>query len=113
MMGIYKNKNVQSFLTSKNINLTVDSEVLLAYPDEIDDNNSIISWHIVDVYRTAFEPRGRLIVDVLNESFGQWGNRFWKFDKRLNLQNLTVNVASLVCVILIICTRFCRSLEIF
>lgn len=91
-------KNIHNFLASKHINLTIDSEVLLAYPDETDDN----SWHIYDVYRTAFEPRGRLVVDILNETFGRWGNRFWKFDKRSNLQNLPVNVAAVVCTVFLL-----------
>lgn len=92
IMETDSNNNIQSFLTSRHINLTIDSEVLLAYPDETDDN----SWHIYDIYRTAFEPRGRLVVDTLNETFRQWGNRIWKFDKRSNLQNLPVNVAAVV-----------------
>jgi len=89
--------NVQRFLTSKNINLTIDSEVLLAYPREM---NGIMvvsnNWHIFDVYRTAFEPRGKLVVDVLNETFRKWGNRLWKFDQRSDLDNLTVNVVTIV-----------------
>lgn len=89
--------NVQRFFTSKNINLTIDSEVLLAYPREM---NGIMvvsnNWHIFDVYRTAFEPRGKLVVDVLNETFRKWGNRLWKFDQRSDLDNLTVNVVTIV-----------------
>ncbi|VVC25721.1 Hypothetical protein CINCED_3A000625 [Cinara cedri] len=96
MMETSSNKTIQSFLASKNINLTIDSEVLLAYPDETDKNMFSKRWHIFDVYRTAFKPRGKLVIDVLNETFGQWGNRLWKFDERLNLQNLTVNVAALI-----------------
>lgn len=88
------NKNIQSFLTSKNINLTINSEVLFAYPDEI--NDTFTNWNIFDVYRTAFEPRGQLMIDALNETFGKWGNRLWKFNKRSNLENLTLNVVSVV-----------------
>lgn len=86
------NKNIQSFLTSKNINLTVWSEVLLAYPDEAYFTN----WHIFDVYRTAFEPRGKLMIDIVNETFGKWGNRIYKYDKRSNLENLTLDVVTIV-----------------
>jgi len=94
MMNKNSKKNIQHFLTSKKINLTINSEILLAYPDELDD--IIINWNIFDVYRTAYEPRGKLIIDVLNTTFGKWGNRLWKFDKRSNLENLTLNVVTVV-----------------
>lgn len=95
MMANNSNKNIQSFLTSKNINLTTSSEVLLAYSrDEM--NNNITKWDIFDIYRTAFKPRGKLMIDVLNETFGKWGNRLWKFNKRTNLENLTLNVVTIV-----------------
>lgn len=88
------NMNVQSFLTSKRLNITVSSEVLLSYPAKA--NGIVTNWHIFDVYRTAFEPRGQLMIDVLNETFAKWGNRLWKFDKRSNLQNLTLNTVTIV-----------------
>lgn len=94
MMKNKSNKNIQKFLTLKNINLAVNSEVLLAYPYDMDD--VFINWHIFDVYRTAFEPNGQLMFEVVNETFGKWGNRLWKFDKRSNLQNLTLNVVCIV-----------------
>ncbi|XP_025200887.1 probable glutamate receptor [Melanaphis sacchari] len=84
--------NIQSFLTSKNINLTINSEILLAYPNVMD--GTIINWRIFDIYRTAFEPRGKLMIDVVNKTFGMWGNRLWKFDKRSNLENVTLNVVT-------------------
>lgn len=87
-------KNIQTFLTSKNINLTISSEVLLAYPYQL--GNIITDWNIFDVYRTAFEPRGQLLIDVINTTFGKWGNRLWKYDKRSNLQNLELNVTTVV-----------------
>lgn len=68
--------------------------MLLAYPDEVDD--IITNWHIFDIYRTAFEPRGNLMIDVVNKTFKKWGNRLWKFDKRTNLGNLTLNVVTIV-----------------
>lgn len=95
MMAQNSRKEIHGFLTSKNINLTISSEIILAYPDET--NYTATNWHIFDIYRTAFEPRGQLMIDVVNETFGKWGNRFWKFDKRSNLQNLTLNVATIVC----------------
>jgi len=94
VMSKKSNNNIQSFLTSKNINLTITSEILLAYPNVMDD--IITNWHIFDIYRTAFEPRGKLMIDVVNKTFGIWGNRLWKFDKRSNLQNLTLNVVTIV-----------------
>lgn len=104
MMENDRKTDVESFLTSKNINLTVSSELLLAYPGDVDDEFVPVvvvsenEWRIFDVYRTAFEPRGKLVVDVVNETFGKWGNRLWKFDKRLNLANLTMNVVTIVSV---------------
>jgi len=97
MMENDREINVQSFFTLKNINLTVSSEVLLAYP-EVTDGVMVVgnNWRILDVYRTAFEPRGKLVVDVMNETFEKWGNRLWKFDKRSNLDNLTMNVVTIV-----------------
>lgn len=67
--------------------------MLLAYPDEIDEimNN----WRVFDVYRTVFEPRGRLIISVLNETFEKWGHQLWKFDKRSDLKNLTLNAVAM------------------
>lgn len=96
MMRKYSNNNIQSFISSKKINLTVSSEILLAYPNEMDDTN----WHIFDIHRTAYEPRGKLIIDVVNKTFGKWGNRLWKFDKRSNLGNLTLNVVTIVSIFL-------------
>ncbi|XP_025424044.1 glutamate receptor ionotropic, delta-2-like [Sipha flava] len=88
------NKNIRSFLSTKNINLTVWSEVFLAYP-----NNTMYgifkNWHIFDIYRTAYEPRGQLMIDVVNETFGKWGNRICKYDKRSNLENLTLDVVTI------------------
>ncbi|XP_050540389.1 ionotropic receptor 75a-like [Daktulosphaira vitifoliae] len=79
--------DISKFLNQKKINLTVDSEVILAYQMEL--NNT---WLIYDIYRTAYEPRGELVIEALNySSFGKWGNRSWKFDKRRNLRNLTLN----------------------
>lgn len=94
LMGNNTNKNIGSFLASKNIKLSISSEIILAYPDKTDDINT--NWHIFDIYRTAFEPRGKLKIDVLNETFGTWGNRLWKYDKRSNLENLILNVATIV-----------------
>jgi len=96
MMSKKSNNNIQSFISSKKINLTVSSEILLAYPNEMDETN----WHIFDIYRTAYEPRGKLIIDVVNKTFGKWGNRLWKFDKRSNLGNLTLNVVTIVSIVL-------------
>lgn len=96
VMEKYSNTNIQHFLTSKNINLTICSELLLAYPDKIDE--IIINWRIFDVYRTALEPKGQLVIDAVNQTFRKWGNRLWKFDKRSNLQNLSLNVVSVVCI---------------
>lgn len=101
------NKNIQSFLASKKINLTICSEVLLAYLEKTDGINT--NWHIFDVYRTAFEPRGQLMIDVLNETFGTWGNRLWKYDKRSNLENLTLNVVTIVRINLNILIDHCRT----
>lgn len=98
VMDKYSNIDIQNFLSSNNINLTVGSELLLAYPDEIDE--IMINWRIFDVYRTAFEPRGQLMIDAVNATFGKWGNRLWKFDKRSNLQNLSLNAVSVVRIIL-------------
>ncbi|XP_027836912.1 ionotropic receptor 75a-like [Aphis gossypii] len=92
MMMSEKSNNIQSFLTSKNVNLTISSEILLAYPIMMD--GIITNWHIFDIYRTAFEPRGKLMIDVVNKTLGMWGNRLWKFDKRSNLENLTLNVVT-------------------
>jgi len=94
MMNKQSNYNIQSLLSSKKINLTVNSEILLAYPNEID--GIITNWNIFDIYRTASEPRGKLMIDVVNKTFGKWGNRLWKFDKRSNLGNLTLNVVTIV-----------------
>lgn len=94
MMMSEKSNNIQSFLTSKNVNLTISSEILLAYPIMMD--GIITNWHIFDIYRTAFEPRGKLMIDVVNKTLGTWGNRLWKFDKRSNLENLTLNVVTIV-----------------
>jgi len=96
MMSKTSNNNIQIFLSSKKINLTVSSEILLAYPNKIDDTN----WHIFDIYRTAFEPRGKLMIDVVNKTFGKWGNRIWKFDKRSDLGNLTLNVVTVISIVL-------------
>ncbi|XP_022164576.1 glutamate receptor ionotropic, delta-2-like [Myzus persicae] len=93
IMSKKSNNNIQSFVSSKKINLTIDSEILLAYPNEMD--GIITNWHIFDIYRTAFEPRGKLMIDVVNTTFGKWGNRLWKFDKRSNLGNLTLNVVTI------------------
>lgn len=95
IMEINSTRNIKTFLKSKRISLTVNSEVLLAYPDET--NNVVNKWHIFDVYRTAFEPRGRLMVDTVNKTYRKWGNRSWKFDKRSNLENLTINAVMIVC----------------
>lgn len=86
--------NISNFLSIKNIKLTLDSEVQLAYPK--DENGIINKWHIFDVYRTAFEPRGQLKIEILTNTLGKWGNRLWKFDKRYNLENLTLNVVTIV-----------------
>lgn len=94
MMREKSNNNIQSFLTSKNVNLTISSEMLLAYPIMMD--GIITNWHIFDIYRTAFEPRGKLMIDVVNKTLGMWGNRLWKFDKRSNLEKLTLNVVTIV-----------------
>ncbi|KAF0756485.1 ionotropic receptor 75a-like, partial [Aphis craccivora] len=93
IMSEKSNNNIQSFLTSKNVNLTISSEVLLAYPIMMD--GIITNWHIFDIHRTAFEPRGKLMIDVVNKTLGMWGNRLWKFDKRSNLENLTLNVVTI------------------
>lgn len=98
IMSKKSNNNIQSFVSSKKINLTIDSEILLAYPNEMD--GIITNWHIFDIYRTAFEPRGKLMIDVVNTTFGKWGNRLWKFDKRSNLGNLTLNVVTIVSIVL-------------
>lgn len=95
IMKTDSDEDVQGFLKLKNINLTVNSEVLLAYPTNTNDID--FGWHIFDVYRTAYEPRGQLMIDVVNDTFGKWGNRLWKFDKRSNLENLTLNVVTVVC----------------
>lgn len=95
-MAQNSDRNIKSFLTSKNINLTISSEVLLAYTQE--SNNIVTNWQIFDIYRTAFEPRGQLMIDVVNKTFGKWGNRLWKYDKRSNLQNLTLNAVTVVCI---------------
>jgi len=87
------------------MNLTVNSEVLLAYPEEI--NGVINEWHIFDIYRTAFEPRGLLMIDTVNKNFKKWGNRSWKFDKRSNLENLTINT------VMIVCSNFSKQLKIY
>lgn len=95
-MAQNSDRNIKSFLTSKNINLTISSEVLLAYAQE--SNNIVTNWQIFDIYRTAFEPRGQLMIDAVNKTFGKWGNRLWKYDKRSNLQNLTLNAVTVVCI---------------
>lgn len=94
------NKNIQYFLTIHKINLSITSEVLLAYPDETDGIN--INWNVYDVYRTAFEPRGTIMIDVLNETYKKWGNRLTKIDKRSNLRNLSLNVVTVVRIYLFI-----------
>jgi len=98
VMSKKSNNKIQSFLSTKKINLSISSEILLAYPNEMD--GIITNWHIFDIYRTAFEPRGKLMIDVVNKTFGKWGNRLWKFDKRSNLGNLTLNVVTVVSIVL-------------
>lgn len=105
IMETNSTRNIKRFLKSKRMNLTVNSEVLLAYPGEI--NGVINKWHIFDIYRTAFEPRGLLIIDTVNKTLKKWGNRSWKFDKRSNLENLTINT------VMIVRTWFFFLLEIF
>lgn len=94
MMENNSNKNIQNFLSSKNIRLTVWSEVFLAYANT--RYGIFKNWHILDIYRTAYEPRGQLMIDVVNETFGKWGNRIRKYDKRSNLENLTLDVVTIV-----------------
>ncbi|XP_050540390.1 uncharacterized protein LOC126905038 [Daktulosphaira vitifoliae] len=90
---IMKDNTIPKFLNQKKINITVDCEIILAYQYGLKQNE----WFLYDVYRTAYEPRGVLVVEELNYTmFGRWGNRSWKFDKRRNLKNLTLNAVTLV-----------------
>ncbi|XP_050432665.1 ionotropic receptor 75a-like [Adelges cooleyi] len=77
---------IDRFVKIKNISLNLDSEVFYAHW-ETD------KWQLYDIYRTALSPRGRLIVGIVNETlYGKWGLRSWKYDKRTDLHNLTLNV---------------------
>lgn len=35
------------------------------------------------------------MIGVLNETFGKWGNLLWEFNKISNLENLTLNIATI------------------
>ncbi|XP_050432669.1 uncharacterized protein LOC126840772 [Adelges cooleyi] len=96
LMDLNANDGIEYFLSHHNISLTVYSEVILAYPIERTFDKDGYKWRLYDIYRTAYEPRGQLVIDELNRIAGKWGRRSWKYDKRSDLKNLTLNAITLV-----------------
>lgn len=92
------NDEVDNITETVRLKLNFDSELFIAFLSQRKLKSNIINEiKHYDVYRTSEGARGQLISTVMNESsYGQWGNRLWKYDQREDLKNMTLNVALVV-----------------